>query len=561
LLLVLSACRRDVPPEAPPAASPGAEGVLFVDDTSRSALAFQHCTGASGAKYLPETLGSGVCAFDFDGDRRTDLYFVNGAPLPGYKGLERATNRLYRNRGDGTFEDVTASSGTGDTGYGIGCAVGDFDGDGWTDLYVANFGANVLYRNRGDGTFEDVTAASGTGDPSFSTGATFVDVDSDSDLDLYVVNYMDYRVEENKYCGELKQGYRAYCGPDSYPGAPDRLYRNDGQGRFTDVSKGAGVANPDGRGLAVVALDYDGDGDDDLYVANDGMANFLYRNDGKGRFQDVGLLSGVALSDEGTPQAGMGVDVGDFDGDGHPDLFVANLSFQPSALYRNGGDGTFTERSFPAGIAGPTQLMTGYGANFLDFDNDGLVDLFQANGNMLDNVELYYDNVTYRERAQIFRNRGDGTFEEVTGHRAPDVATPRVGRGSAVLDYDGDGNLDLVMLVAGGEARLFRNLGTPGRHWIGVSLTGARSNRSGFGAQVRVEAGGRSWTQEAKASSGYASQSEATLHFGVATKEQIDRLEVRWPSGKVDRISRPGIDRVFRVVEGSGRGEPVTPGR
>ena len=557
------ACRQETSPvsDSPPSPSPSGTGALFEEVGERSGVLFHHFTGATREKYMPETLGSGVCAFDYDGDGRTDLYFVNGAPLGKNSAADRPVNRLFRNRGDGSFEDVTVRSGTGDPGYGIGCAVGDVDGDGWDDLYVANFGPNVLYRNRGDGTFEDITAISGTGDPSFSTGATFVDVDSDGDLDLYVVNYMNYRLEDNKYCGEVKPGYRAYCGPEIYPGAPDRLYRNDGHGRFTDISTEAGIANPDGRGLGVVALDYDLDGDLDLYVANDGMANYLYRNDGRGHFTDVGLLSGAALGDEGRAYSGMGVDTGDYDGDGRGDLFVANLSFQPSALYRNNGDGTFSERSYAAGIAGATQLMTGYGAGFFDFDNDSWLDLFEANGHMMDNVGLYYDNVSYPEPGQIFRNRGDGSFEEVTATVAPDVARPCVGRGSAFLDLDNDGNMDLAVLVAGGKARLFRNRGVAGRHWLRVLLAGTRSNRDGFGAKLTLLLGGRKLFREAKAASGYASQSERVIHFGLGSSDRVEALEVRWPSGQVDRIHSPGIDRLVRVVEGSGKAERITPGQ
>jgi hypothetical protein len=323
----------------------------------------------------------------------------------------------------------------------------------------------------------------------------------------------------------------------------------------------AGIANPDGHGLGVVAFDYDLDGDEDIYVANDGMANYLYRNDGKGRFTEVGLLAGVALSDEGKAQAGMGVDFGDYDGDGLPDIFVANITFEPSALYRNNGDGTFSYKSYASGLASPTHLMTGYGTGFLDFDNDGWLDLFQANGNMLDNVELYFDNVTYKEPAQLFRNRGDGTFEEVTARLAPDLARPCVGRGSAFLDFDGDGNTDLVLQAAGDRARLFRNRGLPGRHWLDVSLVGTASNRSGFGAKVRLESGGRKFLQEAHAASGFASQSESALHFGLGGNSRVDRLEVTWPSGKVERVEPPAVDQRVEIVEGSGRAAAVKRGR
>ncbi len=548
--------RAAAPAAGAPPTSPAVAGSRFEEITERSGIGFVHLTGATGEKYLPETLASGVCVLDYDGDQLADLYFVSGAAL-GKAPPSPAASRLYRNRGDATFEDVTKAAGVAGAGYGIGCAVGDVDGDGRDDLYVANYGPNLLYRNRGDGTFEDITAASGTGDPSFSTGATFVDVDGDGDLDLYVVNYMDYRVENNKYCGEMKPGYRTYCGPEIYPGAPDRLYRNDGNGRFTDISAEAGIANPDGRGLGVLALDYDQDGDMDLYVANDGMANYLYRNDGKGRFTEVGLLAGAALADDGRAQAGMGVDAGDYDGDGWEDFFVANLSFQPSSLYRNLGDGSFAERSFKAGLAGPTFLMTGYGAGFFDFDNDGWLDLFQANGHMMDNVQLYFDNLTFPEPAQLFRNRGDGTFEDVTATRARDLERPSVGRGSAFLDLENDGDLDLVMLVAGGAPRLFRNVGGEGSHFLQVELRGKRSNRDGFGARLRLRAGGREQLRTAKAASGYASQSEAILHFGLGKATKVDALEVRWPSGTIDRLGPLEADRRVWIEEGSGRAETV----
>ncbi|HEV8376086.1 MAG TPA: CRTAC1 family protein, partial [Candidatus Polarisedimenticolia bacterium] len=367
-------------------------------------------------------------------------------------------------------------------------------------------------------------------------------------------------IEENKYCGEVKEGYRAYCGPEMYPGSPDRLYRNDGKGHFTDISREAGVADGEGKGLGIVVVDFDRDGDPDLFVANDGMANYLYIHDGKGRFIEGGFAAGLALGDEGTARSGMGVDAGDYDGDGLQDIFVANLSFQPSSLFHNNGDGTFSERSFASGIASATQLMTGYGAAFVDFDNDGWLDLFQANGHMLDNVELYFDNLSYAEPGQIFRNRGDGTFEDVTSALAPDLTRPCVGRGSAVLDLDGDGNRDLVVSVAGGKARVFRNHGVEGRHFLDVLLEGTRSNREGFGAQLTLDAG-RKLHRVALSSSGYASQSERMIHFGLGAAGKSGLLEVRWPSGQVDRIPSPGVDRVVRVVEGSGKAEAIRPGR
>jgi len=563
LPLLLGGCGEASSPSVPSTAHRAAsDGSLqFTDVTRSSGVSFEHVTGARGEKYMPETLASGVCAFDYDGDHLPDLYFVNGSPLGQPAGGRPPVDRLYRNRGDGTFEDVTATALPGDSGYGIACAVGDVDGDGWDDLFVANFGADALYRNRGNGTFEDITAASGAGDPLFSTGATFFDADGDGDLDLYVVNYMTYTLKDNKYCGETKPGYRAYCGPEIYPGAPDSLFLNDGKGRFTDVSKAAGIANPDGHGLGVVALDYDADGDVDLYVANDGMANFLYRNDGKGHFTDVGLSAGAALGDEGSARSGMGVDAGDFDADGREDLFVANLSFQPSSLYRNNGDGTFSERSFPSGIAAATQLLTGYGAGFFDFDNDGWLDLFQANGHMMDNVALYFDNVTFAQPGQLLRNRGDGTFEDVTARAGPDLAVPMVARGSAFLDLNGDGWVDLAVLVAGGKAKLFQNRRIEGRHWLDVLLEGVRSNRDGFGAKLILRAGSVSRFREARGASGYASQSERVIHFGLGAAARVDQLEVRWPSGQVDRLANLEPDRLVQVKEGSGQAVTVKRGR
>ncbi|MFQ5767915.1 MAG: FG-GAP repeat domain-containing protein, partial [Acidobacteriota bacterium] len=389
--------------------------IRFLDGTAASGLHFRHFNGWSGRRYLVETMGSGVCVFDYDGDAVPDIYLVQGAPTPGSDRPDPIpTNTLYRNDGRAHFVDVTRRAGVGDPGQGMGCTAGDVDGDGDLDLYVVNFGPNVLYRNNGDGTFADATKQSGTGDPRWGSSAAFADIDTDGDLDLYVANYVDFSYAHNKFCGDARRNLQYYCSPKAYEAAVDVMYRNDGQGHFTDATRESGVYNDrEAKGLGAIFGDVDGDGDQDLYVANDSTRNFLYRNDGKGHFRDLTLLSGVGYSEAGVPQAGMGVDLGDSDNDLDLDLVVTNLSNESNDLYSNLGSGIFTDRSFSSGLGSPGLLYVGFGVVWLDADSDGDLDLFIANGHILDNVSQLSDAMTYAQPNHLFENLGGGRFKEV----------------------------------------------------------------------------------------------------------------------------------------------------
>ena len=517
-------------------------------------MVFLHRHGGSGRKYMVETMGSGVCWFDADGDSWPDLYLLNGQPLPGYAGREDFSSRLYRNRADGTFEDVTEASGVGAPGYGMGCAAADVDDDGDLDLFVAAFGPDRLYINRGGGKFEDASQAWGVGDPRWGASAAFADYDRDGDLDLYVCNYVDFTIENHKYCGERRPGYQAYCHPDEYNGVADILYRNDG-GKFTDVTRAAGVGDPGGKGLGVVWGDYDNDGDSDAYVANDKTANYLWRNNGDGTFTDVALLAGAALGEDGQSQAGMGTDFGDYDGDGDLDIVVTNLDLENNNLYRNNGDGTFSDVAFTVGVGEPSYLKVGFGAEFLDYDNDADLDLFVVNGHIIDNISLYRDRITYAQANLFMENRG-GRFIDRTADLGPDLRLEKVGRGLAAADYDHDGDLDLAVTYSNGAAALYRNERGNAGGWLQIDLRGSRSNRFGLGARVEVTSAGagdkpRVQIEEVRAGSSYLSQSDLRLHFGLGAARRADQVRVRWPGGVTQTVGplEAGKAHLIRELE------------
>ena len=510
---------------------------------------FQHVDGRGGQRYFLETVGSGVAFFDYDGDGFVDIYFVNGADLPGFSSMVPPTNKLYRNNGDSTFTDVTESAGVGDTGYGSGCAVGDYDNDGGLDLYVTNFERNVLYRNNGDGTFTDATQRSGVGDARWSLGCAFADYDNDGFVDLYVTNYIDFRFEEHKTCSQ--NGVGTYCPPESFPGLPDTLYRNNGDGTFTDVTLEAGVYSTESRSMAVVFGDYDDDGFVDCYVGVDAGENLLYHNEGDGTFTSVGWIAGVEADENGSVQGTMGVDFGDCDNDRLLDLVALNYQEQPNAVYRNDGDGFFNDISFIAGM-GYSLPYVGWGVDFFDVDNDGDKDLFIANGHLQDEVENYDDTTTYAQLNQLLINDGKGVFSNSLTQSRSALEQLKVSRGIASGDYDNDGDLDLLISNANDTPDLIRNDGGNRCNWVTIRTIGTKSNRAGIGAKVKIKAGGLTQIDEVRSGSGYLSQNDLRLHFGLGDRKSIDFIEVRWSRGVVDTIRDIVPNRILVIKEGHG---------
>ena len=529
--------------------------VRFESAAEEAGIDFRHVNGATGEKYVPETLGGGVCVFDYDGDRRLDIYFVQSGSLPGFEPASPPRSALYRNRGGGRFDETTATAGVGGPDrYGFGCSAADIDGDGDRDLYVTYYGPNVLYRNEGDGTFVEVGAEAGVDDSRWGASAGFADYDGDGDLDLYVVNYLDYDLESYLYCGENRPGYRTVCHPRNFESQPDVLYRNRGDGTFQDVSVAAGIVDRTGKGLGLVWGDYDGDGDADLYVANDDTPNFLWRNRGDGTFEEVAEVVGVAYSEDGLPQAGMGTDMADYDRDGLLDLFVTNLAEETNELYHNEGNGFFSDRTFPSGLGAASLLSLGFGTFFFDPDDDGLLDLFVANGHIIDNIALYNDSITFAQPVHLYRNLGNRRFELVPGAGAA-VTASYVGRGAVRFDYDDDGDQDVLMVQNNGPAVVLRNVGGPSAHWVTIELRGHAPNLDAIGARVIVRAEETDRMRYARTAVSYLSQEDPRLHFGLGSATSIEWITVDWPGnrGYRERFEPPGIDRFVVLGQGEGR--------
>jgi hypothetical protein len=505
----------------------------FVETARESGLDFVHVHGGSGERYMVETMGAGGGFLDFDNDGWLDVYLIQSGPLPGYADPTALPNRLFRNRGDGSFEDVTAQSGAGDTGYGMGVCFGDVDNDGFVDIHVTNFGPDRLLRNDGDGSFSDVTAQAGIDNPDWGASCAFADYDRDGCLDLYVANYVDFQLGNHRRCGSAE--LPVYCHPDVYLGVPDRLYRNRCDGTFEELTERAGVRNADpqeSKGLGVIWTDYDDDGDADLYVANDSTRNFLYRNEGDGTFRDVAVLAGAAYDELGWTEAGMGVDAGDHDGDGRIDLFVTNLDFETNTLYRNLGGGQFLDSTALAGLAAPSLMQVGFGTNLADFDNDGDLDLFVANGHILDNVRQQNASLRYEQPNQLFENVGGGRFVEVSARAGSYFRRAGVSRGSAAGDVDNDGDLDLLVTNNNAHVELLRNESAPGRGWIALRLISRYGGRDAIGARVRLVAGGRERIGEVRGASSYLSQGDPRVHFGLGELDEVERVEIVWPEGE-----------------------------
>ena len=526
----------------------------FTDATFALGLNFRNMASHTSKKYLIETMGAGVALFDYDNDGRLDIFVVNGAPLidPTPKGTipqktgSKYWNRLYHQKQDGTFEDVTEKAGLQGVGYGMGVAVGDYDNDGYEDLYVTAYGGNKLYHNNGDGTFTDVTDKAGVDGSGWSTSAAWVDLDGDGLLDLVVLRYLTWDFEDI-WCGEHKEGYRAYCHPDFFKPIAPLVYHNDGNGHFTEVSEKIGLAKP-GKGLGIGIADYDRDGHIDLFVANDSMSEFLYHNKGDGTFEEIALVSGVAVDAEGHTFAGMGVDFADYNNDGLPDLVITDLASQMYALYRNNGDGTFTYESYPSGLGRMTMTHSGWGVRFLDFDNDGWKDLLIAQGHDLDTIQLTFPNLRYREPMLLARNTGHG-FEDVSADAGNVFREAWVGRGLAIGDIDNDGRLDAVVTTNDGPLYVLHNATSTPNHWLILKLVGHRSNRDAIGAEVRLATGRITQVATVTTAGSYLSSSDKRVHFGMGTETVAAMIEIRWPSGIRQTLKNVRGDQILQVDE------------
>jgi enediyne biosynthesis protein E4 len=529
----------------------------FVDITAKSHLLFNNKASHTPTKYLIETMGSGVALFDYDNDGLLDIFFVNGAPLASttpkgtipQKTDSKYWNRLFHQKKDGTFEDVTEKAGLQGIGYGMGVAVGDYDNDGYEDLYVTSYGGNRLYHNNGNGTFTDVTERSGTGGSGWSTSTAWVDLDNDGLLDLVVLRYVKWDFDD-VWCGEHREGYRSYCHPDIFPAISALVYHNDGDGKFSEVSAKMGLDKP-GKGLGIAIGDFDRDGKIDLAVANDSMLEFLYRNKGKGTFEEVGLPAEIAVDGEGRTYAGMGIDFQDFNGDGLPDLVITNLANQKYALYSNNGDGSFTYDSYMTGIGGMTLLHSGWGIHFLDYDNDGRKDLLVAQGHDLDTIQLNYPQLRYKEPMLLAHNTGKG-FVDVSSQSGDVFHQAWVGRGLAVGDIDNDGRIDAVVTTNDGPAYLLRNETPTSNHWITLTLVGHRSNHDGIGAEIKITTSLGAQYNIVSTAGSYLSSSDRRAHFGLGSDTNVKTIEIHWPSGIVQTLKDLPADQILKIDEPAG---------
>ena len=524
-----------------------AESPTFVDITEAVGIQFRHNNGKTEHKHIIETMGSGGVFFDYDTDGDADLYFVNSGTIPEetQKPARSLGNVLYRNEGDGYFTDVTETAGVGDTGYGMAASAGDIDNDGDPDLYVANFGNDTLYRNNGDGTFTDITETAGIDNALWSIAAVYLDFDVDGDLDIFVVNYLVYALSMpvTTYKGIVGYGH-----PRSYEGTPDVLYRNNGDGTFTDIAEAAGLRNPsEGRGMAAIACDYDNDGFPDIYVANDTNRNFMYHNNGDGTFTDESLFIGVGYDEKGVAEGSMGVDLGDYNGDGWFDLIVANS--EKATLYKNEEGLFFVDATADSGLEQPTLPFVGFSPLFLDYDNDGHLDMFCANGHPQDVIGILTDHETYAQRDQLFRNNGAGDYTDVSETAGAYFREPLVGRAAATADYDNDGDTDIVIMNSNQRAVLLRNEGGNLKNWLGLKLVGTRGNRDGIGAKVRLVAGGATQVREVKSGSSYASGSDTRLLFGLGENQAVEKITIVWRSGVTQALAGVSINQYVTIVE------------
>ncbi len=550
----VSVAQLSAPAPAREKTAPHPSGPIeFMDVTSQAGIHFKHNTGAFGKKYLPETMGSGVCIIDYDNDGWPDILFVNSMDWPGHK-TGRSFPALYHNNRNGTFTDVTHKAGLAMEMYGMGCTVGDFDNDGYDDIYITTVGSNHLFHNLGNGTFADVTAKAGVADPGFSASAVWFDYDNDGKLDLFVIHYVQWSIATDQYCS-LDNKNKCYCTPQRFIGESSTLFHNRGDGTFENVTKKAGLYDPTSKSLGVALIDYDNDGWMDLFVSNDTEPNKLYHNNHNGTFTDVAVAAGVAYGEAGTARAGMGTDSADFDNAGRPGLVVGNFTNEGIALYHNDGSGLFTDQAPASGIAQMTTKSLTFGALFFDYDLDGLPDIVAVNGHVSDDISVVQPTVKYAEPPQLFHNLGKDRFEEVTNRVGSAFPRPVVGRGAAYLDFDNDGDLDLVITANNGIARLLRNDNGNQNDFLRIKTVGTRSNRDGIGAKVTVRtASGASLSGMVKSGSSYLSQSELPLTFGLGRPSpgKTFIVEVSWPSGRRDSVSNVKPNQFITIQEGKG---------
>jgi len=534
---------------------PGME-IRLIDVAKEAGVTLQNVCGEYSKDYILEVNGNGAAFFDYDNDGDMDLVVVSGSTIKNFKQGGDRMVVLYKNNGKGKFSDVTARTGLNKKGWGMGACVADYDNDGFQDLYITAYGPNILYRNNGDGTFTDVTERAGVGDARWSTNCAFGDYDRDGFVDLYVANYLTFDEETIPKRGTSSlckyMGVDVMCGPRGLPGEPDALYRNKGDGTFEDVTKRAGIVDPGYYGFGVIFSDLNNDGWLDIYVANDSTPNFLFRNNQDGTFTEEALTSGVSLNENGREQAGMGADVGDYDNDGHLDIFITNFSHDSNTLYRNSGNGFFSDVTFPAGLGESSFRHLGWGTGFVDLDNDGLLDIFIANGHVYPEIDKFQMGLKFLEPNQVYQNLGDGRFREVTEEIGGGILLEKSSRGTAFADYDNDGDLDILVINLNDRPTLLRNEGGNGNHWIKLKLVGTKSNRDAIGARVKVTLDGRVQIAEVRSGGSYLSHNDSRIHFGLGDSTKIKRLEVRWPSGLKETYENLSVDKFHVIIEGNG---------
>ena len=521
---------------------------------SASGITWTHTNGKSAERYLPETTGAGCAFFDYDNDGWMDIYLVNSGKCDFYDPNPPLRNALYRNNRDGTFTDVTEKARVAGGGFGQGVAVGDYDGDGFPDLYITQYGRSILYHNNGDGSFTDVTEKAGVAAPGWSSSAVWFDYDNDGRLDLFVCQFVEFSKSLNKSCGPGEEGKHGYCIPRLYQPMPSWLFHNNGDGTFTDVSKTSGIGKYSGKAWGVVATDVNNDGRLDLFVANDTVANFLFMNRGQGKFEEIATQAGVAYSADGRARSGMGVDSADFNEDGWMDLFVANIDREMFSIYQNGHDETFDDQAEATGIGAATRLMSGWGLKFFDYDNDGNLDLFLANGNPDDLIESLHSQVKYQEPLMLFRNTGK-SFQNVSAESGPVFVKPLSARGMAIGDFDNDGAVDVLVSVNDAAPVLLHNKIGNQNHWLGIKLAGKKSNPDAIGARVTYQAGDLKRSRTKVGGGSYLSSHDPRIVLGIGKRTKIDWMEIKWPQpgGTVERFTALPIDRYITIVEGQGK--------